>query len=229
MHNDKLLFWTMAAILTSAQGCYESSELDDLGIEDDAEFRKKPAPVCGNGVLEKKEQCDDGNGVDDDACGNDCQINFYSAFGPQTDVDPKALIGWTVCYQDTYGTFANLSAIVAACEKPNLMLACRPTGQKRYTLLAHAPRAAVLTDTGTSNAPTVANGSGWYFNDNYSWGFAKEGDALDRFSCDIEFSTNPDLRLCWHTSQGEMTPGYRCGADAPLFEGDWERIVLHAG
>jgi len=31
-----------------------------------------PAPVCGNGVQESGEACDDGNTVDDDACHNDC-------------------------------------------------------------------------------------------------------------------------------------------------------------
>lgn len=33
-------------------------------------------PECGNGSVENPEQCDDGNMVDDDACGNDCLINL---------------------------------------------------------------------------------------------------------------------------------------------------------
>ena len=34
------------------------------------------APVCGNGVLERGEQCDDGNAVNTDACRNDCTLPF---------------------------------------------------------------------------------------------------------------------------------------------------------
>ncbi|MBE7451661.1 MAG: DUF4215 domain-containing protein [Kofleriaceae bacterium] len=33
------------------------------------------APVCGNGVVEGTEQCDDGNQVDTDACNNMCRLN----------------------------------------------------------------------------------------------------------------------------------------------------------
>ena len=33
-----------------------------------------PAPVCGNGIVEAGEQCDDGNTNDHDACGNDCTL-----------------------------------------------------------------------------------------------------------------------------------------------------------
>jgi cysteine-rich repeat protein len=31
-------------------------------------------PICGNGLLEAGETCDDGNQVDDDGCQADCQI-----------------------------------------------------------------------------------------------------------------------------------------------------------
>jgi len=33
-----------------------------------------PAPVCGNGYLEGDEECDDGNAVADDGCGDDCLV-----------------------------------------------------------------------------------------------------------------------------------------------------------
>lgn len=33
-----------------------------------------PAPVCGNGYVEGEEECDDGNDVGDDGCGNDCLV-----------------------------------------------------------------------------------------------------------------------------------------------------------
>ncbi len=34
----------------------------------------KCIPVCGNGLLEAGETCDDGNQVDDDGCQADCQL-----------------------------------------------------------------------------------------------------------------------------------------------------------
>ncbi len=34
------------------------------------------APFCGNLSIQAGEQCEDGNLVDDDACGNDCLLNF---------------------------------------------------------------------------------------------------------------------------------------------------------
>jgi cysteine-rich repeat protein len=33
-----------------------------------------PGPMCGNGMLEAGEGCDDGNDVDDDECSNDCSL-----------------------------------------------------------------------------------------------------------------------------------------------------------
>jgi len=33
-----------------------------------------PTPVCGNGIKETGEQCDDGNQVDNDACSNGCSL-----------------------------------------------------------------------------------------------------------------------------------------------------------
>jgi cysteine-rich repeat protein len=33
-----------------------------------------PEPVCGNGIAEEGEECDDGNADDHDACGNDCTL-----------------------------------------------------------------------------------------------------------------------------------------------------------
>jgi cysteine-rich repeat protein len=34
-----------------------------------------PRPVCGNGIVEPGEVCDDGNDVDTDSCHNDCTPN----------------------------------------------------------------------------------------------------------------------------------------------------------
>ena len=34
------------------------------------------SPVCGNGIIESGEQCDDGNLVDGDGCSSTCQIEI---------------------------------------------------------------------------------------------------------------------------------------------------------
>jgi len=44
-------------------------------IEEDSECAES---VCGNGVVEKEEQCDDGNANDQDSCSNTCQIKEES-------------------------------------------------------------------------------------------------------------------------------------------------------
>lgn len=106
------------------------------------------------------------------------------------------------------------------------MLACRPNGAANFTVLAHAPRIPVITDIGQSNSPTVANGTGWYYDDAYSWGFARQGDPLVRNSCDTD-NTNAAQRLCWHTGNNTINSGWRCGASTSIGAG-WERVVLHA-
>jgi hypothetical protein len=71
-----------------------------------------------------------------------------------------------------------------------------------------------------------ANGVGWYFNNNYSWGFALQGDAITRTICDVNGTGTAADRLCWHTSAGSILSGYRCGANAGLgSDGAYERII----
>lgn len=45
-------------------------------------------PVCGNGVLDGGESCDDGNGVDTDGCRNDCSPNAVWMSGVGRDGTP---------------------------------------------------------------------------------------------------------------------------------------------
>jgi hypothetical protein len=105
------------------------------------------------------------------------------------------------------------------------MMACRATGSATLDLLAWAPKTDVTTDTGTTNVTHNANGSGWYFNDKYSWGFAALGDAISRYSCDTA-SSNPSTRLCWHTAPpGTISYGYRCGANFLNHSTAFERIL----
>jgi cysteine-rich repeat protein len=188
--------------------------------------------VCGDGILlAAGEECDDGNVNGGDGCESDCTITQkFTAVGPQINFPEASLSGWTICFTGTYEQVAPpVADILAQCTKANLMLACRPIGAPNFTLLAHAPREPVLTDTGMSNTPTNANGVGWYFNDSFSWGFAKEGDPINRSSCDFPIdAVNGELRLCWHTGAGNLSSGYRCGTTDLNDNPGWERVVLHA-
>mgnify|MGYP007061239460 FL=1 len=119
-----------------------------------------------------------------------------------------------------------VSTILAQCNRKKLLLACKPVANSVYTLAAMGLRADVLYNCGTaSTCINVANGVGWYFSDDYSWGFVNGGDAVTRSSCDTE-STNSAARLCWHT--GGSDGGYRCGSTMGLnSDSSWERAIWH--
>jgi hypothetical protein len=152
----------------------------------------------------------------------------YYPSGPQTFVDKSRLDGWQLCFSDLYADTHSLNGILSQCSGDPLMLAGGLNGSQTLTVLAAAPRADVLFDTGTSNTPHDANGSGWYFNDDWSWGFAKQGDPIERAECDDLDGPNPDLRLCWHTIDGGgfLEPGYRAGATQGLNDStDYARYI----
>jgi hypothetical protein len=150
--------------------------------------------------------------------------------GVETALPTAALVGWTECYRDLYSHNAGdlAAAIEAACTKANLLLACRATGATVLDVAANAPRADVLFDTGTTNTPHLANDAGWYFNGNFSMGFARAGDAINRNQCDLSATPAPEQRLCWHTVT-TASSGYRCGGATALnSSGAYERIVYQA-
>jgi hypothetical protein len=115
------------------------------------------------------------------------------------------------------------------CTGSKLLEACRPVGANEFTVLAMGDRADVLFDVGSQeNGKHEANGVAWYFSNEYSMGFARAGDEVERFSCDVA-NINPEDRLCWHTSSDGIDGGWRCGVTTDL-NGDpqWERLLYHA-
>jgi hypothetical protein len=142
----------------------------------------------------------------------------YYPSGPQAFVDKGQLDGWQLCFSDLYNGTESLQTVLNQCSGDPLLLAGGPTGSQNLTVLAAAPRADVIFDTGDSNTPHDANGSGWYFSRDFSWGFAKQGDPINRAECDDLEDPNSDLRLCWHTLGGSdtLSGGYRAGATLEL-------------
>lgn len=69
------------------------------GCGDDA-----PPPVCGNGVPETGEQCDDGNTRDDDACSNMCRSRATN----------DAQVVWTLVSQELPGFNETCGGVMAS-------------------------------------------------------------------------------------------------------------------
>ena len=86
------LLWALALSLSLVLGCGEShSSGDDSGITFDAMLpdgggrdsgpRDARVPVCGDGMLDPMESCDDGNTVDGDGCTGTCHRESFCGDG----------------------------------------------------------------------------------------------------------------------------------------------------
>ena len=155
-------------------------------------------------------------------------LSFY---GVQLNFNPASLgNGWSLCYNGTYALPMNsnlLSNILSLCNKQKLMLGCSPVGSIPLTVAAMGLRNDVLYNCSTSlNCTHVANGVGWYFDSDWSWGFVNNTDDVIRDQCDVS-AVNPSYRLCWHTLQN--IGGYRCGTTVDLnVDSSFERVIYHA-
>jgi hypothetical protein len=192
------------------------------------------------GFVEDDTDCDDidpeiNPGMDEitnDGVDNDCDPatsdEVFTFTGVLTDVPKPDMVGWNVCYQDTYDYHLTAADIQSSCTKANIMLACGQVGSTTYKVVAHAPREDVFFDTGLWDTYTtnVANGVGWYFATDYSMGFAPEGEQILKYGCDGGY-TLAEKRLCWHTLG--YAGGWSCGAERGLnSNSSWERFVLEA-
>ncbi len=192
---------------------------------------------CGETCVDLKTSnancgaCGTACGASDICSASACRLSFS---GTQVNVPISTLGSWTQCFLETYDqSGATLTTDVpAGCTKANVLVACRQTGATTLTLAAMAPRADVFFVTGnptpTNNNVHTANGVGWYFDNDWSMGFAEGGDPVSLNECDVAGAPNNDRRLCWHTLSSGVG-GYRCGATSGLnFSTAWERIVFHA-
>jgi hypothetical protein len=162
----------------------------------------------------------------------------YYPSGPQLSVSESALAagGWKQCWTGNYNdSSSEIATVLAACPGDYLLLAGGPVASTVFDVVAAAPRTDVIFDTGTGNTPHDANGSGWYYNDSYSWGFAPQGSPINRDSCDIIDSddfpdggaTDGDHRLCWHTGGGFIEAGWRSGRTDFLQDVDTYRRAIY--
>lgn len=175
--------------------------------------------ACGNA-------CPAGLSCSNGLCQQDGPVFQFS--GVANNLPVASLTGWTECFSDTYADFTPIGDILGSCNQERLLLGCRVPGSDTLVVAANAPREDVLIDCGQDQSCAVSsNGAGWYFSNDWSWGFARAGEPVQRFSCDVAPS-DPSGRMCWHTSGAALSQGWRCGENTSLFGFDFERVVFTA-
>jgi len=127
--------------------------------------------------------------------------------GPQVNVSVTDITsgGWTECYAGTMAAHVTGSQLKTACAGDYVMMGGRQTGASTFLALASAAFDDVFFAT-TGNNLHLANGTNWYFRDNYSMGFTEANDSVSLNSCDI---SNSPLSMCLHLSP---VGGYRINA-----------------
>ncbi|CAF3676676.1 unnamed protein product [Rotaria socialis] len=152
--------------------------------------------------------------------------------GVQHGLNPASLpSSWSKCHQSLYSDVlhqANVTGILRDCNKSFLLLACRPVNNTHFTVAAMGYRSDVLYDCGSGTTCThVANGVGWYFSDNYSWGFVNGTESVTRNRCDTHPIQGGVNKLCWHTNWN--IGGYKCGSNIELnSDGTYARFIYHS-
>lgn len=133
---------------------------------------------------------------------------IYLPSGPQANVSLSTITsgGWTQCYSATMATFIGNAggSVLSQCSGDYLMMAGRETGSQSFLALAAALYADTIVDTGNTSVTHLANGSNWWYSDNWSWGFTQANDAVTNNECD---TSNSPLSMCLHTVSG--AGGYR--------------------
>lgn len=133
---------------------------------------------------------------------------IYLPSGPQANVSLATITsgGWTQCYSATMATFIgnNAQSVLSQCSGDYLMMAGRETGSQSFLALAAALYAETIVDTGDTSITHLANGSNWWYSDNWSWGFTQANDTVTNNQCD---TSDSPLSMCLHTVGG--SGGYR--------------------
>ena len=196
---------------------------DDCDGEIDEDYADELGEACVVGLGECRAE---GVGI----CAPDGRPRGLHFEGVRRGVSEDEVLGggFELCWSDTYGQAGQpVANILEACDGEVLMMACRPANQAELTVAAMGEREEMLTDLGDQNdAVHNHNGVDWYFSDAHSWGFAGEGTGVQRNSCDTAAARAED-RLCWHTGGGNLTGGYRCGAQTGLNNNNWQRLLYH--
>lgn len=165
---------------------------------------------CGacNNVCPVGQSCIDGA----------CVTQLYFPAGVQENVADSQMTGWTQCLYEAYGVERTGADIKAMCPGSKLLVGCKHKNAPNWHIVAAGERSDVFFFTGTNvNSVHTANGVSWYYSEFHAFGFAPEGETVQKTTCDVSFASAADKRLCWHTLSFEG--GYRCGTTIDL-DGD---------
>ena len=137
--------------------------------------------------------------------------DYYPA-GIQRNVSEQTLRdnGWTLSYEQTYGTPIGQSTTAIRPSGQYVILAGKAVGSSNILLAAAAPTREVFTET-VINTPQLLNGAYWYLTLDTGYGQGSIGfaptNSINQDSADFGNWTDP-LRLSWHLA---TFGGYRLG------------------
>ena len=132
----------------------------------------------------------------------------YYPSGIQQNVSEQNLRsnGWTLFYEQTYGTVLDSTASQLRPSGQYVILTGKAVGSSTLPILSAAPTAQVFTET-VKDTTQLINGTYWYNTPNQSIGFAPAG-TIDQSSADVQTPSDP-LRLSWHLHN--YVGGWRLG------------------
>jgi len=138
----------------------------------------------------------------------------YYPSGIQQNVSEEnlRLNGWTLFYEQTYGTVIGNTTTPIRPIGQYVILSGKAVGSSTIMVAAAAPTAQVFTET-VRNIPQLLNGTYWYYTlatncpTCGSIGFAPTS-SINQVSADISDLADP-LRMSWHLQDG--IGGYRLG------------------
>ena len=98
----------------------------------------------------------------------------------------------------------NAENVLNVCSGDYLLMAGRETGSNTFLALAAALLSDTILDTGNTSVTHLANGSNWWFSNDWSWGFTEANDTVSNNECD---TSDSPFSMCLHTVSG--AGGYR--------------------
>ncbi|KAJ1469584.1 hypothetical protein T484DRAFT_1982009 [Baffinella frigidus] len=154
---------------------------------------------------------------------------FFWRQGVQTAVTQSSLVGWTACYVEYYNHSTTGHDIECGPpEATKMMIAAKPSmGASTLSVAAMGSRAAVLSQTYSTQLATAENGAFFYRVAGKSFGFASEVD-IELEDADLQSGACSE-RLSWHLDNPTSQGGFRVGCQTAIDPAStWVKMVFWA-